>query len=412
MPETANTELIPLETLRTVFPRICVLAPKDNEPHRFGYVLVPDPGKDGVQGGDDPLPKPHPGTGRTGAASGSRPGHCVTRRRHTPGRSSAAFAAPPFCGTWNTCTGADEHSNARHRELKQNAPAFDYVFYGANDAESIRILKRLGCSRVGHVYPNRFDPAIYRKLDIDKAYDVTFVGTLSPRRKHILATLGKQFKVDYKSIWDIDEQVRFFNQSRIVLHINSFDFLGGSFVNLRVFDVLGCGSFMLTEDQVVHDQFKDGEHLAYWNYGDADDLVSKVRFYLENEEARETIARQGHQYINDNFSAEKSLIELLSKVDLNLRAGRIDRGSWSLGTDKWGRATESIGDWRHFAELWTDSDCPLSYLERGPDIHEYRPMGQGCGNDGKGPGAGRIPDQSHVSAGPGIQEFGPLKGSG
>ncbi|MFG1794152.1 glycosyltransferase [Nocardia sp. NPDC049149] len=43
--------------------------------------------------------------------------------------------------------------------------------------------------------------------------------------------------------------------------------------------------------------FKDGEHLLYFNFGDFDDLRSKIDWMLEHDEERERIRRAGHEMV-------------------------------------------------------------------------------------------------------------------
>lgn len=273
--------------------------------------------------------------------------------------------------------GNDEPSLARQRELRYNAAVFDYaILFGEDEPEPMQTLRNLGCNRVGCVYPNRFDPVIYRKLNLPKLYDVSFVGTLTPRRKQILEALTKRFNVEFRNIWNVEEQVRFYNQSKIVLHINAFPFILMASPNLRAFDVVGSGTFMLTEDQVFHKQLKNREHLVYWRFNDVGDLADTIEYYLAHEEEREQIAAAGYRYVRENFSTEKSIHDLLNRVDCSLRARAVRGEGFGVSFDKWGRQTFSINELEKALESGTSPSYPHSYYGRGKTYFQLQRWGK------------------------------------
>ena len=262
--------------------------------------------------------------------------------------------------------GADGVSRARFNELSCNAAAFDYViFCGENEPESLQLLRNLASNRVGYAYPGRFDPAVYRKLDIPKAFDVSFLGSITPRRKTILETLNRRFKVFVKNIWDIEEQVRFFNQSKISLHINFAPFIHSATLNLRTQDILGCGSFLLHEDVVFRSKYEDAKHLVYWRNGDADDLSRKVEYYLTHEQEREEIAAGGHEHLRKTSSAGKTYQRLLSQIDFQLKARTMPVECFGHARDKWGRPTQSFAEFKGALEPVSSAAYPHSFLQRG-----------------------------------------------
>jgi spore maturation protein CgeB len=270
--------------------------------------------------------------------------------------------------------GNDDHSRDRIRELRYNGWIFDYVVWGAEkNNETMQIMRNNGCSRVGYAYPCRFDPKIYRKMDLPKIYDVSFVGSITPRRKQILEILAKRFKVEVRNIWDLEEQVRFFNQSRIVLHINSFDFINIAGVNLRAFDVLGAGSFMLHEDliypRVFDNEFTDKKHLSFWRYNDVNDLIKKIDYYLIHEEEREKITQEGYSFVHSNFSVEKTVHELIKRVDFELNAPSLNGPGFGASFDKWGRQTYSQNELIKNLELQLSPEYSQTYYCIGENYY-------------------------------------------
>lgn len=60
--------------------------------------------------------------------------------------------------------------------------------------------------------------------------------------------------------------------------------------------------------------FKDGEHLLYFNFGDFDDLRSKIDWMLEHDEERERIRRAGHEMVKASGTYRHRWESILSTV--------------------------------------------------------------------------------------------------
>ena len=150
--------------------------------------------------------------------------------------------------------------------------------------------------------PHAFDPLAYSpgvfnvsKNDWDreavpqKRYDVCFVGNLNDanRANH----LDKLFKAIPNFYWGCQrfhEAAEKFNQSRIVFNVSA-----RSELNMRHFEALGAGAFLLT-DNIPQDQnvFKHGVHFV--GYENLEDMVHKAKYYLDHAEERVRIADAGH----------------------------------------------------------------------------------------------------------------------
>lgn len=170
-------------------------------------------------------------------------------------------------------------------------------------------------------FPFGCNERIFRKLDVPKKYDVSFVGGWHPYREWLIERIRKAgISVEVAGYrWpagEIDQEgmVKLFNESRINLNLSnsaSWDarYLASSpraLINrarskknieqmkARIFEVNGCGAFQLS-------YFVEGLANCYdidreiGVYADADDLVEKVRFYLAHSELRESIATAGHE---------------------------------------------------------------------------------------------------------------------
>ena len=81
-----------------------------------------------------------------------------------------------------------------------------------------------------------------------------------------------------------------FRQSRINLNISLRSIQSG--IPLRAFDIMGSGGFLMTNFQADFlDFFVPGEDYVF--YDSKEDLLGKIDYYLEHEEERRRIARNG-----------------------------------------------------------------------------------------------------------------------
>ena len=169
-------------------------------------------------------------------------------------------------------------------------------------------------------FPFGCNEQIFRKLDLVKKYDISFVGSWHPYRQWLIERIRKaKFSVEvFGHGWpkgEIDQEgmVRLFNESRINLNLSnsaSWDvrYLISSpsaLINrlrskknieqmkARFFEVNGCGSFQLSYfvEGLAHCYNIEREIAVY---ADANDLIDKVSFYLAHEELRESIAAAGY----------------------------------------------------------------------------------------------------------------------
>ena len=102
-----------------------------------------------------------------------------------------------------------------------------------------------------------------------------------------------------------------FRQSRINLNITMRSIQTG--IPQRVWDVLACGGFLITNDQPeIHDYFKVGYHLE--TYKNRQELMEKVNYYLEHDEERIEIARNGYAEVVEKHSVLQRVIAIIKVI--------------------------------------------------------------------------------------------------
>ena len=79
---------------------------------------------------------------------------------------------------------------------------------------------------------------------------------------------------------------------------------------------MGTGSFLLSEySQDLDRLFRKGIHLEWFKT--PEELLKKIQFFLENDEDREKIAKQGFNYVTKNFTWDKIIDRILWRVNKN-----------------------------------------------------------------------------------------------
>lgn len=102
-----------------------------------------------------------------------------------------------------------------------------------------------------------------------------------------------------------------FNRSKINLNITIRSIQTG--LSQRVWDVLGCGGFLLTNYQMeIPEYLEIGKDLDCFE--NAAELKEKVAYYLEHEEDRIEIAKHGYETVKSKHTCKHQVAEILKIV--------------------------------------------------------------------------------------------------
>ena len=145
-------------------------------------------------------------------------------------------------------------------------------------------------------------------------------------RRRALIELSKHYKVNVYSNSDVSDLLRIqycgsvdywsempkvFRMSKINLNFTIPNIKSG--IPLRIWDVLGCGGFLLTNYQAeIPYYFKEGEDLVCFD--GLEDLCEKVGYYLEHEEERKRIAWNGYRKVREKHSYIERIHPILDTV--------------------------------------------------------------------------------------------------
>lgn len=147
---------------------------------------------------------------------------------------------------------------------------------------------------------------------------VTIFGKRWERNHALMSPELKQSIVD-QDIWGTDLH-QAFADSKIILNITRAQFFGAETgINLRIFEALAAGCFLLTDycDEVA-ELFQIGVELE--TFKSSSELVEKVNYYLANPDKRVAIARQGHAAFQQRFTWNVRVQALLNGMGLAQQA--------------------------------------------------------------------------------------------
>lgn len=203
---------------------------------------------------------------------------------------------------------------------------------------------KLGVKRVEFITPG-FPESLADELPAEpKSWDVSFFGSISSEhrvRTDYLNGLAKaqlvrenDFSLGYflrtaepdivpvgvalhnrGTRWG-REMHRLLKGTRIALNIG-IDYAKGETGNMRMIEVASLGTFLLTEYQDnIRNYFEPG--LECETFASQGELEEKIRHYLQDETAREAIARRGQVRCRRDFGMDKSVRRLAELIRTHL----------------------------------------------------------------------------------------------
>lgn len=209
---------------------------------------------------------------------------------------------------------------------------FDYIF--AKDQVMVDLFRRY--TRVPHVHylAEACNPAIHNPVqptsdDLHRyGCEVTTAATLYYYRSEIFESLT-DFDLRIwgpvprfydgplrpyctgRSVYTRDKSACF-NASKIV--VNSLFPMEFGGLNARAFEVAGCGGFqIITHSDAVAKHFEIGKEIE--TFHDLNDLRTKIRYYLDHDNERQTIANAGKVRAHSEHTYEHRLKTLLDTVN-------------------------------------------------------------------------------------------------
>jgi GT2 family glycosyltransferase/2-polyprenyl-3-methyl-5-hydroxy-6-metoxy-1,4-benzoquinol methylase len=218
----------------------------------------------------------------------------------------------------SVCLLGDTHTQLDWRAAY--ARAYERTFVMFNRQHVPRVRDRHG--RVAGWLPAACDPELHRTFDVEPAFDVVFVGQTHrawhPERVRLLEHLAAAGLSVWAGTEALEDMALALRRGRIVFNRS----LAGD-LNMRVFEALATGSFLLTDrlapEAGLETLLADRVHLVC--YDDAEDLEALARRYLARPDERAAIARAGRAEVLRRHTYRHRAQTLLAEVFGPDRAG-------------------------------------------------------------------------------------------
>jgi hypothetical protein len=95
------------------------------------------------------------------------------------------------------------------------------------------------------------------------------------------------------------------------------DFKYESYWSDRVYETLGRGGFIIHPYiKGMEKEFKDKEHLVFYEYNNFNQLKKLIDYYLEHEEEREAIRLAGHNLVKNNYTYKHRWQSILKELGI------------------------------------------------------------------------------------------------
>jgi hypothetical protein len=213
-------------------------------------------------------------------------------------------------------------------------PAYDLHFVKRPDDVELFTLRG---ARKAAIFVTGFYEPLYGQARFDPVneflHPVCFVGTAIDDRPKVVSELIRRRKIDihvYGLRWHYHlitflAPTHFHGQlpasrhkaviCRSKVNLGLVSSSNRDQYNGRSFDITASGGFLLAARTPAHKEFyKEGIEADF--FSDIGEMVDKIRFYLENEDIRQRIARNGHaRAMDSDYSLSRRMREALRVVE-------------------------------------------------------------------------------------------------
>lgn len=234
-------------------------------------------------------------------------------RRGFPGLKMAMWFVDPLT-----------ERNARH--IRAKIPQLD-AFFATTAGDPLSQFRAHGAAKLSYL-PNLCHVGIEsgRAFEVDDpAYEFTFVGSPTPEREALLATIRKRVPGLQSAIHGMTEGSQIEGTDYLLLLSQSAMALNFSrdndvllYSSDRLIQLLGSGCLVFTPPVPGLDDLFARDELV--RFESVDELCSLIHFYRDNPSSRKRIAEAGHSRAHRSFSARCGaayILDFLADRDLS-----------------------------------------------------------------------------------------------
>ena len=201
-------------------------------------------------------------------------------------------------------------------------PYLDYIL--TTDKQAVEKYKKLG-EDAFHLLVFS-SPDCFKKINLPKIYDVSFVGTNIANRQEIIDTLNNEgipvrtFGSGWSSGYvSLNDMVKIYNQSKINLSfMRSYGQNTRSQMKCKIFDICMCGGFLLCEYiPGIEEYYKIGKEIECFN--NIKEATEKIKYYLRHKDEREIIANAGWKRANAEHTNFIRLSDIFQEIEKDIK---------------------------------------------------------------------------------------------
>ncbi len=202
----------------------------------------------------------------------------------------------------------DTHVSSVHRiEIARH---FDFVYLA--QLAQVQAFLDAGISQARWL-PLGCAPELHDVPSGERHYDIAFVGSMSSasgdHRRHFIERVREAFPNHFITQCWPHEMAEAYAHAKIVVNMCL-----NADVNMRVFEAMASGALLITDDAIgLSELFENGRDLVV--YDDEDDALSLIQRYLDDDAAREAIARQGQQRVLQEHTYASRIQTMLRDVE-------------------------------------------------------------------------------------------------
>lgn len=199
--------------------------------------------------------------------------------------------------------------------LKNRLGYFRAVFTASNNKQ---FYYDLGARKAVTV-PWACDPDFHRKIDTEKKYKVSFIGTAYPERRRIVRNIqgvnvfGDFWygfgKLSHPPVYG-NEFVKTINQTNINLNIQAKVSVQADAPTMRTFEVAGCGGFQISDYMPSLKRYFP----SIVSFRDSRELKELIRYYLDSYDEAKEVAIKTMETCRSNYKYTDAARKILNSM--------------------------------------------------------------------------------------------------
>jgi len=217
---------------------------------------------------------------------------------------------------------SETHLEGPFRKIIQQLPHYDFVFSGMK--KETEKLNSLGIKTVW--IPASCDLGVHKKLDVQRNYDVGFVGNDGGiPRKFILQEIRERYLKSFLGRAKYEDISRIYSSSKIGFSYS----IRQETLTFRSFEIMACGAMLLVNslkegDTSINDLgYEDRKHLVVYDNDNPEEIFELIQYYLSHNDEREEIAIKGYELTISQHTYEHRLRQMLEIIGSKL-GGKYD----------------------------------------------------------------------------------------